>query len=72
MIRSEYGNITLGVLAHKDIKPEDIPIELKEAEFYADLTTIFEGLNEHIGKESAIRVVIRSIEYTYGKELGLR
>lgn len=72
MIKSEYGHITLGVLAPKHTKPEDIPTESKEAEFYADLATIYEGLNQYLGKESAIKVVIRSIEDIYGKELGLK
>lgn len=72
MIKVEFGHIQLGVYAPKCMKTDDIPIEAKEAEFYADLATIYESLNETIGKESALNVIIRSIEDIYGKELNLK
>lgn len=72
MIKAELGNITMGVHAPKNMKTEDIPLKMQEAEFFADLATIYEGLNEYLGKESAIKVVIHSIEDIYGKELGLK
>lgn len=72
MIKVELGRVTLGVHAPKNMKTEDIPKKAQEAEFFADLATIYESLNDALGKESAIKVVTSSIEDIYGKELGLK
>lgn len=72
MIKVDLGSVTLGVHAPKAMDLDDIPTTAKEAEFFADLATVYESLNKTIGKESALKVVTQSIEDVYGKELGLR